>query len=117
GERILLTWEGFPEDRLVARLPQPLDRLLRRQIHLHVRLDRPFRLLLERGGPSIPELRVQEGGVEHGGAVPRSLAGALPDGDFTRIHAPRSYDVAGVAGDDPRAGELRLEEQLVPERN
>src|SRR5690606_30536696 len=60
GERLLLAGERGGEERLVPGLAQPLHRLLRREVHLHMRLDWPLRLLLERRRPPIPELRGQE---------------------------------------------------------
>src|SRR5690606_10222761 len=102
-------------ERLVAGLTQPLHRLLRREVHLHVRLDRPLRLLFERRRPAVPELCGEERGVVDGRAVARTRARALTDRDRPGIHTARTDDVTRVARDDARARELRLEEQLVPE--
>src|SRR5690606_20656642 len=117
GERVLLVGERRPEKRLVPGLTQPLHRLFGREVHLHVRLDRPLGLLLQRRRPAVPELRGEERRIEDGRAVPRALAGALADRHRARIHAGRADHVTGVARNDARTRELRLEEQLVPEIN
>src|SRR5690606_5871672 len=69
------------EGRPVPGLAQPLPRRLRREVHLHVRLDRPLRLLLERRRPAILELCGKERGVVDGGAVVRPRACVLADRD------------------------------------
>src|SRR5690606_29076149 len=114
-QRILLTWERCREERLVSGLTQSLHRLLRRQVHLDVSLDRTLGLLLECRCAPVPELRGEEGGVEDRGTVPRAGPRTFADRDLARIHACRTDHMAGVARDDPRPRQLRLEEELVSE--
>src|SRR5690606_5169008 len=114
-QRIFLARERGGEERLVADLPESLDRLLRREVHLDVGLDRALRLLLQGRRAAVPELRREERRVVDGRAVPRPHPRALADCDLAGIDPGRAHDVARVARDDPGPRELRLEEELVAE--
>ena len=100
GDRVGLAGEGRLERLDIARDALELaDRVLLGDAHLDRVGDRPARLLLEVGGPAVPELGGVEHGVEHGGRVAAAELPVVAERGRAAVHAAQADQVAGVAAD------------------
>src|SRR6185436_12763932 len=91
--------EDLGEELAVARdAAQARDQLvLVRQVHLIDGRDRPHRLLFQRAGPPVPELRVVVRRVEDGGRVPPEDLAAEADCGRKAIRESLIRTMAGSA--------------------
>ena len=101
GNRIRLCWKGRLEKRNVVG--HGLDHFDGRGIGGHRHLnwvgDWAFRLLLDSGGPAIPELHKVPGGVVHGWRVALPLLVLEAGGDALGFRTIGIERMAGVTGD------------------